>query len=40
VWITADSREVKSSPFTGPEAPREFQEVEVPRLSDNGTGWW
>ena len=23
-----------------PEVPREFQEVKVPRLRDNGTGWW
>jgi hypothetical protein len=23
-----------------PEWPREFQEVKVPRLHDNGTGWW
>jgi len=28
------------SPFTGPEWPRGFQEVKVPRLHDNGTGWW
>ena len=29
-----------SSPVTGPEGPRGFQEVKVPRLRDNGTGWW
>ena len=23
-----------------PEVPRGFQEVKVPRLSDNGPGWW
>ena len=23
-----------------PEVPREFQEVKVPRLRDNGPGWW
>jgi len=23
-----------------PEVPRGFQEVKVPRLLDNGTGWW
>ena len=23
-----------------PEVPRGFQEVKVPRLSDNDTGWW
>jgi hypothetical protein len=30
----------KSSPVTGLEWPREFQEVKVPRFHDNGTGWW
>jgi len=29
-----------SSPVTGPEWPRGFQEVKVPRFHDNGTGWW
>ena len=28
------------SPITGLEWPRGFQEVKVPRLRDNGTGWW
>ena len=28
------------SPNTGPEVPRGFQEVKVPRLRDNGPGWW
>ena len=23
-----------------PEVPKGFQEVKVPRLWDNGTGWW
>jgi hypothetical protein len=23
-----------------PEVPRGFQEVKVPRLHDNGPGWW
>jgi len=23
-----------------PEVPREFQEVKIPRLRDNGPGWW
>jgi hypothetical protein len=27
-------------PVTGLEWPRGFQEVKVPRLHDNGTGWW
>jgi hypothetical protein len=31
---------VKSSPVTDLEWPRRFQEVKVPRLRDNGTGWW
>jgi hypothetical protein len=30
----------KSSPVTGLEWPRGFQEVKVPRLHENGTGWW
>ena len=30
----------KSSPVTGPEGPRGFQEVKVPIFCDNGTGWW
>ena len=30
----------KSSPVTGLEWPRGFQGVKVPRLHDNGTGWW
>ena len=29
-----------SSPVTGLEWPRGFQEVKVPRFRDNGTGWW
>jgi hypothetical protein len=29
-----------SSPVTGLEWPRGFQEVKVPRFHDNGTGWW
>ena len=30
----------KSSPVTGLEWRRRFQEVKVPRFHDNGTGWW
>jgi hypothetical protein len=30
----------KGSPVTGLEWPRGFQEVNVPRFLDNGTGWW
>jgi hypothetical protein len=29
-----------SNPVTGLEWPRGFQEVKVPTLHDNGTGWW
>jgi len=28
----------KSSPITGLERPRGFQEIKVPRFRDNGTG--
>jgi len=31
---------VKSSPVTGLELPRGFQEVKAPRFHNNGTGWW
>jgi len=31
---------VKSSPVTGLEWPRGFQEGKVPRFHDNGTGRW
>jgi len=30
----------ESSPFTGLEWPRGFQEVKVPRFHDTGTGMW
>jgi len=29
-----------NSPVTGLVKPRGFQELKVPRLHDNGTGWW
>jgi hypothetical protein len=29
-----------SSPITGLEWPRVFQEIKVPRFKDKGTGWW
>jgi len=32
-------KEVNQSHYR-PEVPRGFQEVKVPRLRDNGTGWW
>jgi len=31
---------IKSNSITGLGWPRGFQEVKVPRLHDNGTGWW
>jgi hypothetical protein len=33
-------KQKSSSPVTGLEWPRGFQEVKVPRFHDNGTGWW
>ena len=30
----------QSSPVTGLEWPRGFQEVKVPRFHENDTGWW
>jgi len=30
----------KSSPVTGLDRPRGFQEVKAPRFRDDGTGWW
>jgi len=30
----------KTSPITGLEWLRSFQEVKVPKYPDNGTGWW
>ena len=47
IWFTTSSgwqliKNLKrySSPVTGLEWPRGFQEVKVPRLHDNSTGWW
>jgi len=34
------SADFLSNPITGLDRPRGFQEVKVPRLRDNGTGWW
>ena len=31
---------VKNQPHYRPEVPRGFQEVKVPRLHNNGPGWW
>jgi len=30
----------ESSPITGLDRSRVFQEFKVPRFRDNGTGWW
>ena len=29
-----------SSPITGLDRPRGFQEINVPKFRDNSTGWW
>ena len=29
-----------NSPVTGPDGPRSFYDVKVPRFRDSGTGWW
>jgi hypothetical protein len=39
-FATYSSNERQSSPVTGLEWPRGFQEVKVPRVHDNSTGWW
>jgi hypothetical protein len=39
VYTFSDFR-IVSSPVSGLEWPRGFQEVKVPTLHDNGTGWW
>jgi len=37
--IKWNSKKLKQSHYR-PEVPRGFQEVKVPRLRDNGPGWW
>ena len=37
-WLSSEYRII--SPVAGPRWPRGFQGVKVPRLRDNGTGWW
>jgi hypothetical protein len=37
--LNKDSK-IKSSPVTGLEWSRGFQEVKVPRFLDNSAGWW
>ena len=38
--IESLAKNSKSSPVTGLEWPRGFQEVKVPRFHENGTEWW
>ena len=40
VFIDIFIHDLISSPVTGLEWPRGFQEFKVPRFHDNGTGWW
>jgi len=37
--VTKRGKKRYSSPVTGLDRPRGFQEVRVPRFLDNGTGW-
>jgi len=37
--LASNRKELNQSHYR-PEVRREFQEVKVPRLRDNGTGWW
>ena len=40
-YAATSSHEYASIPsHYRPEVPRGFQEVKVPRLRDNGPGWW
>jgi hypothetical protein len=38
--LTVKGEGTLSSPVTGLEWPRVFQEVKVPIFLDTGTGWW
>ena len=38
-WPDNETFGCVSSPVTGLEWPRGFQEVKVPTFQDNGTGW-
>jgi len=41
IWATNFlQRNQISRPITGLEWPRGVQEVKIPRIHDNGTGWW
>jgi hypothetical protein len=35
-----NKRNISNQSHYTPEVPRGFQEVKVPRIRDNGTGWW
>ena len=37
--LVTSSKKVNQSHYR-PEVPRGFQEIKVPRLRDNGPGWW
>jgi len=39
VFVSIKVKKVIQSHYR-PEVPRGFQEVNVPRLRDNGPGWW
>jgi hypothetical protein len=39
-WYLLKVKVKVSSAVTGLGWPRGFQEVNVPRFHDNGTGWW
>jgi len=38
--VTSTSKIKVNQAHYRPEMPRGFQEVKVPRLGDNGPGWW
>ena len=39
-FVTVTQLKWYDQPPYGPEMPRGFQEVKVPRLRDNGPEWW
>jgi len=40
VMVSAHHQVKANQSHYRPEVPRGFQEVKVPRLHDNGPGWW
>jgi hypothetical protein len=40
VWDTGETEVKVNQSHYRPEVSRVFQEVKVPRLRDNGPGWW